>query len=201
MWATTCKGCTDQDVFFFPCLPSPPLRCLSVFGLISPFLFLSLNFDIRTFPRMSVTNCSPTLWQCFCSPKPLYELPVFVSFFLFFPSRSGAPDVKPPRYGVYWFAFPSQPPDHNIPPSPEIIWVKCAALIFPLLFSHILASSFFASCHVMLTTHSIFVRQTLVLTTDWATGTSPLTSAVFRQGNSSTLKAFLGLVSWCFQRT
>lgn len=99
--------------FFFPCLPSPPLRCLSVFSLISP-LCLSLNFDIRSYPRMSVTNCSPTLWQCFCSPKPLYELPVFVSFFLFFPSRSGAPDVKPPRYGVYWFAFPSQPPDHNI---------------------------------------------------------------------------------------
>lgn len=141
MWATTYKGCTNQDVFFFPCLPSPPLRCLSVFSLISP-LYFSLNFDIRTFPRMSVTNCSPTLWQCFCSPKPLYELPVFVSFFLFFPSRSGAPDVKPPRYGVYWFAFPSQPPDHNISPSPEIILANCAALIFPLLFFHILAYSF-----------------------------------------------------------
>lgn len=41
----------------------------------------------------------------------------------------------------------------------------------------------------MLTTHSILVRQTLVLTTDRASGTSPLTSAVFRQGNPSTLIA------------
>lgn len=35
----------------------------------------------------------------------------------------------------------------------------------------------------MLTTHSILVRQTLVLTTDPASGTSPLTSAAFRPGN------------------
>ena len=41
----------------------------------------------------------------------------------------------------------------------------------------------------MLTTHSIPVRQTLVLTTDRASGTSPLTSAVFRQGNPSMLIA------------
>lgn len=41
----------------------------------------------------------------------------------------------------------------------------------------------------MLTTHSILVRQTFVLTTDRASGTSPLTSAVFRQGNPSTLIA------------
>lgn len=41
----------------------------------------------------------------------------------------------------------------------------------------------------MLTTHSILVRQTLILTTDRSSGTSPLTSAVFRQGNPSTLIA------------
>lgn len=40
----------------------------------------------------------------FFLPVPFYDLVFsFLSFFLFFPSRSGAPDVKQPRYGFVLF--------------------------------------------------------------------------------------------------
>lgn len=63
---------------------------------------------------MSVTNCSQPLWQCFWF---FYPVPFlwpsffpFLLFFLFFPSRSGAPDVKERRYGplspsLFFFSF------------------------------------------------------------------------------------------------
>lgn len=73
-----------QEVFFFFCYYSFS-RSLS---LSFSFFTFDLNSDIRICPRMSVTNCSPTLWQCFFSSRAFYDLlfsPSFCSFFLFFP--------------------------------------------------------------------------------------------------------------------
>lgn len=84
---------------------------LSTYLSFSFFTF-DLNSDIQVCPRMSVTNCSPTLWQCFFSSRAFYDLLFFLFLFFFSVfslSRSGAPDVKRPRYGfipfLFWFCF------------------------------------------------------------------------------------------------
>lgn len=146
-------GCTNQDVFFsflaFPLLP------WNVCLFLVWFPFYVLVWTLTSVPtpgclsQTAVQHCD----NAFVFPNLFMNILFFVSFFLFFPSRSGAPDVKPPRYGVYWFAFPCQPTRSQHFPSPEIILVDCAALIFPLLFSHILAYSFLLPvmlCHYSL---------------------------------------------------
>lgn len=103
-------SCAKWNAFFS--VPHTSLKkCLLVFSVVRSlilfllFFALSSNSDIHVCPRMSVTNCSPTLWQWFFSFPCLFMtsfFPFFL-FFLFFPSRSGAPDVKQPRYGFVLF--------------------------------------------------------------------------------------------------
>ncbi len=115
--------CANWNAFFLTLsLPFPPFlyfplntsycpllkKC--VFILPSSFFpspLVSFKFGIRVCLRMSVTNCSQTLWQCFSFPPVPFLWPsyFFFSFFLFFPSRSGAPDVKEPRYGASPVSF------------------------------------------------------------------------------------------------
>ncbi len=111
-------GCTERNAFFSnPHLTQEAftrsLVCLFFYSFIFSLFFrfsfwFELIFDIRACPGMSVTNCSPTLWQCllfsraFLWPSSFFH---FFLFFLFFPSRSGAPDVKQPRYGSFGFPF------------------------------------------------------------------------------------------------
>lgn len=126
LWASAFLALVPIEMLFsspfpFPSLPSlsffPPQHLLLpsleevciyfTFLLFFPSPLVSFKFGIRVCLRMSVTNCSQTLWQCFSFPPVPFLWPsyFFFSFFLFFPSRSGAPDVKQPRYGSFRFPF------------------------------------------------------------------------------------------------
>lgn len=76
--------------FFFSVPHTSLKKCLLVFSVIlflsyfiSIIFALSSNSDIHVCPRMSVTNCSPTLWQWFFS-FPCLFMTSFFPFFLFF---------------------------------------------------------------------------------------------------------------------
>lgn len=113
---------------------------------------------------------------------------LFLFFFLFSPSRSGALDVKPPRYGVCWFSFLPQPPAHSI----SLLSNHFTSLSHTDISLPFTCPFISASCHVVLS-----VPTPLQLCPSnpcphlWpATGTSPLTSTAFRQGNAFTPTVF-----------
>lgn len=73
------------------------------------FYFYYFYFEFKLWhPCLPQDVChklqSNVVTMIFFLPVPFYDLVFsFLSFFLFFPSRSGAPDVKQPRYGFVLF--------------------------------------------------------------------------------------------------
>lgn len=123
MWASA-LGCLRRMKCFFPFHPSSHLLLpypdevyvrwfLNIFLTSLLSYFFRFWFGIHVRLRMSVTNCSQTLWQYFCFFPVRFLWPSFfpfLPFFLFFPSRSGASDAKEPRYGplspsLFFFFF------------------------------------------------------------------------------------------------
>lgn len=84
------SGVAPSEMLFFSVPHTSLKKCLLVFSVIlflsyfiSIIFALSSNSDIHVCPRMSVTNCSPTLWQWFFS-FPCLFMTSFFPFFLFF---------------------------------------------------------------------------------------------------------------------
>lgn len=110
-WAMAFGSCAEWNAFFF-LSPTPLLRsvCLFLFYLVSLlFCFYYFCFEFKLWhPCLPQDVChklqSNVVTMIFFLPVPFYDLVFsFLSFFLFFPSRSGASDVKQPRYGFVLF--------------------------------------------------------------------------------------------------
>lgn len=155
VWATTCTGCTNQDVFFLILLSPPPLRCLSVFSLISPSVLLWTLTSVPSpgcLSQTAVQHCDnafvfPNLFMNF-----LFSYPFFCSF------PQGLAHLMLNRQGMGSIGL-LYLPNHQITafPFPAVILVNCVALIFPILFLPHICLFVFASCHVMLTVLTQFL--------------------------------------------
>lgn len=89
-------GLRQMKMLFFSNPPhTPHEECSLVFCYYSLSLYISLSISLflvlpliwtltsKSAPRMSVTNCSPTLWQCFFSSRAVYDLLFFLFLFFF----------------------------------------------------------------------------------------------------------------------
>lgn len=165
------------------------------FLLFFPSPLVSFKFGIRVCLRMSVTNCSQTLWQCFSFPPVPFLWPsyFFFSFFLFFPSRSGAPDVKEPRYGASPISF-----SFFFFDSPLFVPNPCFHNSFNLpYFPSISLSRWFLCPFILCYLCVLHVRlHTPVLSTGPAPGAAPL-MATPAAGNALTLSLTCLFWSWC----
>lgn len=106
-------SCAERNAFFF-LSPTPLLRSVSLFfrlSCFSHFISIIFCFEFKLWhPCLPQDVCHKlqsnvvTMIFFFFLPVPFYDLVFsFLSFFLFFPSRSGASDVKQPRYGFVLF--------------------------------------------------------------------------------------------------
>lgn len=112
-WAMAFGSCAGWNAFFsLP--PTPLLRSVCLFFRFSsfslPLFSIIFCFEFKLWhPCLPQDVChklqsNVVTMFFFLLPVPLYDLVFsFLSFFLFFPSRSGAPDVKQPRYGFVLF--------------------------------------------------------------------------------------------------
>lgn len=96
MRAIAFGGLRQMKMLFFSNPPhTPHEECSLVFCYYSLSLYISLSISLflvlpliwtltsKSAPRMSVTNCSPTLWQCFFSSRAVYDLLFFLFLFFF----------------------------------------------------------------------------------------------------------------------
>ncbi len=168
--------------------------CLFYLPPFFPSPLVSFKFGIRVCLRMSVTNCSQTLWQCFSFPPvPFYDpLISFFPFSCFFLQGLAHLTLKSQGMGplpfpfLFLFRFPLYVPNpcfHNsfdLPYFPSISlsrWFLCPFILCYLCVLHVRL-------------------LTPVLSTGPAPGAAPL-MATPAAGNALTFSLTCLFWSWC----
>lgn len=167
---------------------------------LPPFFFSSLPFGFLQIwhPCLPQDVChklqSNVVTMLFVSARAFFMTLLFLfSFFLFFPSRSGAPDGKEPRYGAspisFFFSFLN---------SPFFVPNPCFHNSFNLLFPPSISLSRWFLCPFILCYLCVLHVRLLtpVLSTGPAPGAAPL-MATPAAGNALMLSLTCLFWSWC----